>query len=57
MLRMIRPSKSILSKNNLKYLGFLNSDEVDIIKSPEENLLNIISYNVHINNLKHINDT
>ena len=57
MLRMIRTSKSILSKNNLKYLGFLNSDEVDIIKSPEENLLNIISYNVHINNLKHINDT
>ena len=56
MIRIIRPAKSILSKSNVNYLGYINSDEVDIVKSPEENLLNIISFNVYINNLKHLND-
>ena len=54
MLRNMKKEKSSLTKKDLNYLGFINSNDIDILLSPEQNLSNIISANVYFDNLKHI---
>jgi len=50
----MKKEKSSLTKKDLNYLGFINSNDIDILLSPEQNLSNIISANVYFDNLKHI---
>jgi signal-transduction protein with cAMP-binding, CBS, and nucleotidyltransferase domain len=52
----MRSAKSVLSKRDLNYLGIINSTDVDIFKSPEENLSNIIKNYVFSDNLQHLSD-
>lgn len=56
MIRIMRSAKSVLSKRDLNYLGIINSTDVDIFKSPEENLSNIIKNYVFSDNLQHLSD-
>ena len=50
----MKSSKSLLSKKNLKYLGFFNSNEIDVIKAPEENLSNVMYDIVYLDKLTHL---
>ena len=54
MIKIMKSSKSLLSKKNLKYLGFFNSNEIDIIKAPEENLSNVMYDIVYLDKLTHL---
>ena len=41
MERIMRTSKAIFTKRDLDYQSSINYDEIDIMKTPEENLINI----------------
>ena len=56
MIKIMKSSKSALSKKGLKYLGFFNSNEIDIIKTPEENLSNIMYDIAFLDKLTHLPD-
>ena len=56
MLKIMKSSQSVLSKKGLNYLKYFNSNEIDIMKTPEENLFNIIYEIVFIDKLSHLTD-
>lgn len=54
MIRIMRSTKSVLSKKDLNNLGLINLNEIDITKSPEENLSSIIINNVYNDKIEHL---
>ena len=50
----MRSTKSVLSKKDLNNLGLINLNEIDITKSPEENLSSIIINNVYNDKIEHL---